>query len=136
MIAVVMSHIPRPMTSWTLGKVPGCAAGHVVFIYTRDNSSTGSTGVGTRQFAQCRFPSTETVRIIRAPSTFTQLQQELWQGQDSSDDDDVELNVLGCRADILGTNCVHCSVLLHVHRHHKLIRTRSPGRPPRLSHSS
>ena len=36
-------------------------------------------------------------------------------------DDDVELNVLGCRVDILGTNCACCTVLLlhYVHRNHK-----------------
>ena len=43
------------------------------------------------------------------------------------DDDEVELNALGCRVDILGTNCDHCV---------RLIRAGSPGRPPRLSHSS
>ena len=41
-------------------------------------------------------------------------------------DDDVEPNVLGCRADILGTNCdqcvhVHGSVLLYVHRNHEAL---------------
>ena len=53
---------------------------------------------------------------------------------DDEDDDDVELRVLGCRVDILGTNCgsmVRCSI-----KTIRLIRTGSPGRPPRLSHSS
>ena len=27
---------------------------------------------------------------------------------DDDDDDDVELNVLGCRVDVLGTNCDQC----------------------------
>ena len=36
-----------------------------------------------------------------ATSTFTQLLS-------SEADDDVELNVLGCRVDILGTNCDQC----------------------------
>ena len=53
------------------------------------------------------------------------------------DDDDVELNVLGCRVDILGTNCV-CMVQCCFTSTEtiRLIRTGSPGRPPRLSHSS
>ena len=55
------------------------------------------------------------------------------------DDDDVELHVLRCRVDTLGTNWPvpkHGSVLLYVHRNRRLIRDRRPGRPPRLSHSS
>ena len=39
------------------------------------------------------------------------------------DDNDVELNVLGCRVNILGTNCDQCvshdSMLLYVHRNRK-----------------
>ena len=31
---------------------------------------------------------------------------------DDDDDDDVELNVLGCRVDILGTNCAWFNVAL------------------------
>ena len=43
---------------------------------------------------------------------------------EASDDDDVELNVLGCRVDILGTNCDQCvcmvqCLLLYVHRNHE-----------------
>ena len=56
------------------------------------------------------------------------------------DDDDVEINVLGCRVDILGRNCDQCVSMVQscftsteTVRH---IRTGSPGRPPRLSHSS
>ena len=56
-------------------------------------------------------------------------------------DDDVELYVLGCRVDVLGTNC--CDQCLSMVQccftsteTVKLIRTESPGRPPRLSHSS
>ena len=55
-------------------------------------------------------------------------------------DDDVELNVLGCRVDILGTNCdqgvstVQCCFTAT--ETVRLVRTGSPGRPPRLSHSS
>ena len=33
--------------------------------------------------------------------------------------DDVELNVLGCQVDILGTNCDQCLMLLYVRRNHK-----------------
>ena len=54
--------------------------------------------------------------------------------------DDVEPNVLGCRVDILGTNREHgvrmaqcCFTSTETIR---LIRTGSPGRPRRLSHSS
>ena len=57
-----------------------------------------------------------------------------------ADDDDVELNVLGCRVDILGTNCDQCVCTVQCcftsTETIRLIRTGSPGRPPRLSHSS
>ena len=52
------------------------------------------------------------------------------------DDDDVELNVLGCRVDILGTNCDHCVSMVQCCFTIRLIGAGSPGRPPRLSHSS
>ena len=61
-------------------------------------------------------------------------------GWHSDDDDDVELNVLGCRVDILGTNCDQCMCMVQCcftsTETIRLIRTGSPGRPPRLSHSS
>ena len=57
-----------------------------------------------------------------------------------SDDDDVEFNVLGCRVDILGTNCDQCVCMVQCSftstETIRLIRTGSPGRPLRLSHSS
>ena len=58
------------------------------------------------------------------------------------DDDDVELNVLGCWVDILillGTNCdqyvsmVQCCFMST--ETIRLIRMGSPGRPPQLSQS-
>ena len=56
------------------------------------------------------------------------------------DDDDVELNVLGCRVDILGTNCDQCVCMVQCcftsTETIRLIRTGSTGRPSRLSHSS
>ena len=56
------------------------------------------------------------------------------------DDDDVELNVLGCQVDILGTNCDQCVCMVQCcftsTETIRLIRTGSPGRPPRLPHSS
>ena len=56
------------------------------------------------------------------------------------DDDDVELHVLGCRVDILGTNCDQCLSMVQCcftsTETVRLIRMESPGRPPRLSHSS
>ena len=59
---------------------------------------------------------------------------------DDDDGDDVELNVLGCRVDILGTNCDQCVRMVQCcftsTETIRLIRTWSPGRPPRLSHSS
>ena len=59
---------------------------------------------------------------------------------DVPDDDDVELNVLGFRLDILGTNCDQCVCTVECcftsTETTRLIRTGSPGRPPRLSHSS
>ena len=49
-------------------------------------------------------------------------------------------HVLGCRADILGTNCDQCLSTVQCcftsTETVRLIRTGSPGRPPRLSHSS
>ena len=54
--------------------------------------------------------------------------------------DDVELDVLGCQVDIFGTNCdqylsmVQCCFTST--ETIRLVRTGSPGRPPRLSHSS
>ena len=83
---------------------------------------------------QCCFTATGTIRLIRdgesrtATSTFTQLLSY------------VELNVLGCRVDILGTNCDQCVSMVQCcftsTETIRLIRTGSPGRPPRLSHSS
>ena len=56
------------------------------------------------------------------------------------DDNDVELHVLGCRADISGTNCNQCVCKVQCcftsTETVKLIRTGSPGRPPSLPHSS
>ena len=56
------------------------------------------------------------------------------------DDDDVELHVLGCRVDILGTNCDQCLSTVQCFftstETVRLIRTESPGRPPRFLHSS
>ena len=56
------------------------------------------------------------------------------------DDDDVELHVLGYQVDILGTNCDQCLSMgqccFTSTETVRLIRTDSPGRPPRLSHSS
>ena len=49
-------------------------------------------------------------------------------------DDDVELNVLGCRVDISETNCDQCCFTFTETT--RLIRTGSPGRPPQISHSS
>ena len=56
------------------------------------------------------------------------------------DDDDVELIVLRCRVDILEANCDQCVCMVQCcftsTETIRLIRTGSPGRPPRLSHSS
>ena len=58
----------------------------------------------------------------------------------SGNADDVDLHVLGGRVDILGTNCNQC--VSTVQRCFtstetvRFIRTESPGRPPRLSHTS
>ena len=55
-------------------------------------------------------------------------------------DDDVELNVLGCRVDIFVTNRDQCVNMVQCcftsTETVRLIRTGSPGRPPRLSRSS
>ena len=49
-------------------------------------------------------------------------------------DDVVELNVLGCRVDILGTNCDQCVSMVQCcftsTETVRLISTGSPGRPP------
>ena len=54
--------------------------------------------------------------------------------------DDVKLNILRCRVDSLGTNCDQCVCMVQCcftsTETIRLIRTGSPGRPPRLSHSS
>ena len=56
------------------------------------------------------------------------------------DDDYVELSVLGCRVEILGTNCDQCVCMVQrcftSTETVRLIRTGSQERPPRLSHSS
>ena len=55
-------------------------------------------------------------------------------------DDDVEFHVLGCRVDILGTNCDQCVCMVQCcftsTETVRLFRTGSPRRPSRLSHSS
>ena len=52
----------------------------------------------------------------------------------------LELTVLGCRADILGANCDQCVCMVQCcftsTETIRVIRTGSPGRLPRLSHSS
>ena len=71
-------------------------------------------------------------RLIREPRTSTLTFTQLL--------DDVELNVLGCRVDILGANCDQCMSMVQCSftstETIRLIRTGSPRRPPRLSHSS
>ena len=77
--------------------------------------------------------------LLRQPSStsFLLISPGLRTEKDD-DDDDVELHVLGCRVDILGTNCDQC--LSTVQRCFtstetvRLIRTESPERPPPLSH--
>ena len=55
-------------------------------------------------------------------------------------DNDAEFNVLGCRVDLLGTNCEQCVCMVQCcftsTETIRFIRTGSPGRPPRLSRSS
>ena len=59
---------------------------------------------------------------------------------DDDDDDEAELHVLGCRLTYLGTNCDQCRSTVQYcftsTETVRLVRTESPGRPPRLSHSS
>ena len=56
-------------------------------------------------------------------------------------DGEVELHVLGCRltyyTQLLGTDCdkARFNVALRPQKTVRLIRTESPGRPPRLSHN-
>ena len=51
----------------------------------------------------------------------------------------IELNILGCRVDILETNCDQCRSTVQCcftsTETVRLIKTGSPGWPPRLSHS-
>ena len=52
----------------------------------------------------------------------------------------LELHVLGCRVDMLGTNCDQCLSMVQCcftsTETVRLIRTGRPGRPPRRSHNS
>ena len=58
----------------------------------------------------------------------------------TDDDEDIELDVLGCRVDTLGANCDQCVCTVQCcitsTETVRLIRTGSPGRPPRFSNSS
>ena len=82
--------------------------------------------------------SVEDVPLLEFMYSYLQVCQV--RSEDVNDDDDVELNVLGCRVDILGTNCDQCVCMVQCcftsTETMKLIRTGGPGRPPRLSHSS
>ena len=58
----------------------------------------------------------------------------------TDDDDEVMLNVLRCQLTLLGTNCDQCRSMVQYcftfTETRRLLRTDSPGRPPRPSHSS
>ena len=90
------------------------------------------------------LPSNSSPKAFRSPKTeetvVTTRTTDVKTVEVADDDDDVELNVLGCRVDILGTNCDQCGCMVQCYftstETVRLIRTRSPGRPPRLSHSS
>ena len=64
---------------------------------------------GSSAWLKCCFTSTETVGLLGTGAQDVHLDfhtaPELLS---SADDDDVELNVLGCRVDILGTHCDQC----------------------------
>ena len=59
---------------------------------------------------------------------------------DDDDDDEVMLNVLRCQLTLLGTSCDQCRSMVQYSftstETRRLVRTDSPARPPRLSHSS
>ena len=86
------------------------------------------------------FTSTETVGLLGTGTQDVHL--DFHTAPELSDivDDNVELNVLGCRVDILGTNCDQCRSMVQCcfmsTETVRPIKTGSPGRPPRLSHSS
>ena len=114
---------------------------------------------------QCCFTSTETIRLIRTenpgrPPRLSHSSWTLegvwvmdlcicigpWSGWSGGQymgawDDDVKLNVLGCRlTELLRTSCDQCVNMVQCcfmsTETVRLFRTESPGRPPRFSHSS
>ena len=100
---------------------------------------------GTARFivsllVECGFTSTETVGLLGTGTQDVHLDFNTAPELSVTVDDNVELNVVGCRVDILGTNCDQCRSMVQCcftsTETVKLIRTESPGRPPRLSHSS
>ena len=88
---------------------------------------------------ECCFTSTETVDLLGTGALDVHLDFHTASGHRIVDDY-VELNVLRCRVDILGTKCDQCVCMVQrcftSTETIRLIRTGSPGRPPRLSHSS
>ena len=90
---------------------------------------------------QCRLDNSACLKFGfgHTPSSAAGKKTPQWQWCEDVDDE-VELRVLGCRVDILGTNCDQCRSTVQCcfmsTETVRLIRTESPGRPPRLSHSS
>ena len=113
---------------------------------TRTETSCGLLGTGAyssnSSFSRCSCTSAGTVGTVgdgEPGTTTSSLTQLLSSAYSNDDDDDVELHVLGCRV-TLGTNCDQCRSLVQCcftsTETIRLVRTGSPGRPPRLSHSS
>ena len=87
------------------------------------------------------FEEKELKRIRTKVPLFTSLTPYRWAiPAHRTGINDVELHVLGSRVDILGTNCDQCVSMVQCcfasTETVRLIRTDSPERPPRLSHSS
>ena len=100
----------------------------------RDRTGVGLTGV--RALSEVN----DSLQVPRA-SSFSSVQvHPVTSRVPAHDDDDVELHVLGCRWTYIGTNCDQCVCMVQCcftsTETIRLIRTGSPVRLPRLSHSS
>ena len=100
----------------------------------RDRTGVGLTGV--RALSEVN----DSLQVPRA-SSFSSVQVHPVPSRvPGHDGHDVELRVLGCRWTYIGTNCDQCVCMVQCcltsTETIRLIRTGSPGRPPRLSRSS
>ena len=78
------------------------------------------------------------MRYAQSLRSFPNVTFEADDDDDDDDDNDVELRVLGCRLTYEGQTVTQSMVqcCFTSTKTVRLIRTESPGQPPRLSHSS